>query len=134
MPNAPNGWDLFPVRLAFDIEKIELEDALHDEIVFLLDGRDSRIKAFYAPYETYDPSVDYEKRAGAPDQHGENATGALRDAGIDTPIDESRSLIDATAPLLTAADRERVNNRILFSTLRLVPTYYWHRIRWSEPS
>ncbi len=130
-PDAPHGWDLFPVQWAFDIEKIELEDALHDEIVFLLDGHDSRIKAFYAPYDAYDPSVDYEKRASGPDRNGHDS--ASRNAEIDSVIEESRSLIDAISPLLADIDREHVNQRIISSVLRLIPATYMHRIRWSAP-
>jgi hypothetical protein len=132
-PHAPHGWDLFPLRWTFDIEKIELEDALHDEIVFLLDGRDSRIKAFYAPYDAYDPSVDYEKRAGSFGLNSQNQTGTQRDAKIDSLIEDSRSLINEISPLLSTIDRERVRQRMIFSVQRLIPATYMHRVRWKAP-
>jgi hypothetical protein len=133
-PGNPRGWELRPARWSFDLERIELQDAERDELVFLLDGRDSRVKAFYAPYDTYDPSIDYEKRAGGLDQDDQIGTRTLRDAGIDTLIEESRSLIDEISPLLVDIDREHINQRILFSVFTLVPSTHMHLIRWSAPS
>ena len=130
-PRNPAGWELRPARWVFDPEKIELEDAEHDDLVFFLDGCDSRIKAFYAPYEEYDPSVDYERRAGGLDQNGHIAKDAPRDGGIDTLIDEARSLINEISPLLAEIDRKRINMRIISSVLALVPTAQMHLIRWS---
>ncbi|MFZ0926525.1 MAG: hypothetical protein WCE82_04795 [Halobacteriota archaeon] len=127
-PSEHPGWELRPSRWKFDLERIELEDADVDELVFLLDGRDSRIKAWYAPYDLYDPAVDYEKRADDPSQSDQN--GARWDAGIDLLVDESRSLFSEIGPLLSDMNREHVTRKITSSVLTLVPTEFMPLIRW----
>jgi hypothetical protein len=55
----PRDWKLIPTRWTFTLET-ELEDALRDELVFILDGVDSREKAMYAPFDEYKPGVHYD--------------------------------------------------------------------------
>lgn len=55
----PRGWKLIPTRWTFTL-KTDLEDASRDELVFILDGVDSREKAMYAPFDEYKPGVHYD--------------------------------------------------------------------------
>lgn len=47
-------------KWTFTLHDVVLEEADRDELVFLLDGMDSRKKAMYAPFNEYDPLVKYD--------------------------------------------------------------------------
>ncbi len=49
-------------QFLFDDTYVESTHSNRDELVILLDGQDSRIKALYAPFEPYSPDIEYGRK------------------------------------------------------------------------
>ncbi len=49
-------------QFLFDDIYVKSTESNRDELVILLDGQDSRIKALYAPFELYSPDIEYGRK------------------------------------------------------------------------